>query len=429
MTEAVNQYMAIFRKLIIVSSYLCAAYLILNSFKNESGDFGIYYQAAFGFRNGEIPYFFDAQSNNMYLNGPIFGILLIPFTYLSAVNALTAWRILTICLTVVLFRCLYKGHNQSILSILLPIFIIAFPWRNNFANTSLVIISLALLVFFYKWTLEGKQVHAAIVLCLALELKPYIALPFLLFIFIDKNWLVIKYVFLYTLVMNVIYYVIWKTSYIDWLNSIFSRSGYWTKGDQSTIRTMLWKYLAVPESVATLVGVFSYLLMILLVISRTHGKDLHGSGVYLYNRKFLACLTLAPLFPLYSHEQDYLFSLFGLIALMTFYKFYEFGIFVIVPGFFILNWSNESLVAGLFFSVLMTVLYLMAAEIFSIKSTLILFPLIIALTIAAIRILIDQGSMEQFYFHNLLALLFGVSTFILFIRSTFYIDRNQANRI
>ena len=397
-------------------SYLASLVMIVLSFQNSIGDFGIFYNAAENLSLGLTPFVFQDQKD-MYLNGPLLSILLIPISYVSESVALTLWRISNVLITFILVYLLKNERNRSLWICFLPLMILTFPWRNNFANTSLVVFQLLLLVLSAKFILKNRPAIGTIFLFVSFELKPYLSITFLLILLFCRKFQVLKFLCLYTIIANIVYFWLFNFSYLDWIRALLARSGSWTDADQSTLRTMLWKYLNVSENGSTLLGIIFYLAVLFWFFANLPNNLSEDKHDYLNSHLLVSSLVTAPLFPFYSHEQDFLLSFFAIGIVLRRTKSIQVEFPLLLSAVFMLNWSNIDLRAAFVFSLLTSYLLLYGYRL-SIRKYY--FPLLVCINILsylAVQILVEHGTTEQFYFHNLIALIFGISVVFLYKKS------------
>jgi hypothetical protein len=395
-------------KLVVFSAYLISLGLIVYSFNHTYGDFEFYFNAAQRVGQMENPYFSGDQLTG-YFNGPVFAFLLWPLTLLGQDGAVFTWRVATVLGSLFLVYRLKQSVNDSKWILLIPIFLISFPTRNNLANTSLVVFQLLIMFYADKKISRNQHALGALFLFVSFELKPYLSLVFLILLLIAKKWLVFIYLLVFAGAFNVLYYIYFRVTYWDWLDALTSRSGGWKGADQSTLRTALWKYLGIPEVYATIGSILFFGALVLIAVW-IQGKPNFTQG---FSNTFILAAALGALFPLYSHEQDFVLSLFVLLILVSRNKVRATNPIAFGSATLLLGWTNIAVLPGLGTGF---VLVWAVSRVLSVSNWRVIWLMQIAVaakTYLLIYVLKKWGSEEQFYLHNFSAFVFGLLVFLL----------------
>ena len=143
-----------------------------------------------------------------------------------------------------------------------------------------------------------------------------ITLFVIIFLIVDKKYLLLIQSFLLILVFNIFYFFTLKDStWVDWIQAISKRSKGLT-GDltQSSLLSLLHNNLILPDSIESIIYLASVLVILFFTIRSWPNMA--------KNYQFVTVLSLGPIISPYSHEQDFILSIFVFVIIVV--RFREF---------------------------------------------------------------------------------------------------------
>jgi hypothetical protein len=281
-----------------------AAYLL-----PHQEDLLIYLNGSQALRESRNPY---TATSNQYIYGPFLAILLSPLTNLDINQGKIIWGTLNLAsiipITFLLMKLKNKTPELRIFFVILILILASFSFRNNSGQGQAVawLLALALLSLFLSFSTGNlSKILAALAILPVIEIKPYLAIGMVAFFILNNNKRIILYIAVATFSLNVLYFLFYKITYLDWLRALEIRSKSVTSGsDQSSIAAILSvNFQLEPPISLLLVGV--YYLVIIFIIYR-----------YRRNIKWNLlpfCLVFPSVATPFLHSHDVLFALAGLV--------------------------------------------------------------------------------------------------------------------
>lgn len=386
-----------------------AAYLL-----PHQEDLLIYLNGSQALRESRNPY---TATSNQYIYGPFLAILLSPLTNLDINQAKIIWGILNLAsiipITFLLMKLKNKTPELRIFFVILILILASFSFRNNLGQGQAVawLLALSLLSLYLSFS-TGKnfKILAALAILPIIEIKPYLAIGMVAFFILNNNKRIILYIAVTTFSLNVLYFLFYKITYLDWLRALEIRSKSVTSGsDQSSIAAILSvNFQLEPPSILLLVVV--YYLVIIFIIYR-----------YRRNIKWNLlpfCLVFPSVATPFLHSHDVLFALAGLVlvtdtsASLPKIRRLILGILLAIH----IGWTSNEVIAGIALCVMVAIslrlafpkiswVWILAGGGASIAWTLIL------------HFGFDLSSYSRIHVYNLSSLLFAFLVF-LFVTST-----------
>jgi len=225
----VSQFTLIF--IIPVSIFVIARPL---AFFGE-GDALIYFKGAKQLIDGTHLYEIGREPfGSRFFNGPLFGMLHIPFLLIPSDYQLVLYRIVLLIATVLLFRLIYRefGGNGTHWMIPLCVFLLTFPSRMNsnlaqgasFAFLS-CLVGLILLVRWQKSRSKAELLCSSTLIVIALNYKPLLLLAlFLYLISVRQIQLILVTCVIVALTQALFTIIGFKASYLSWFRLLVERS-------------------------------------------------------------------------------------------------------------------------------------------------------------------------------------------------------------
>ncbi len=386
-----------------------AAYLL-----PHQEDLLIYLNGSQALRESRNPY---TATSNQYIYGPFLAILLSPLTNLDINQGKIIWGTLNLAsiipITFLLMKLKNKTPELRIFFVILILILASFSFRNNLGQGQAVawLLALALLSLYLSFSTGNlSKILAALAILPVIEIKPYLAIGMVAFFILNNNKRIILYIAVATFSLNVLYFLFYKITYLDWLRALEIRSKSVTSGsDQSSIAAILSvNFQLEPPISLLLVGV--YYLVIIFIIYR-----------YRRNIKWNLlpfCLVFPSVATPFLHSHDVLFALAGLVlvtdtsAILPKIRRLILGILLVIH----IGWTSNEVFFGIALCVMVAIslrlafpkiswVWIMASGGASIAWTLIL------------HFGFDLSSYSRIHIYNLSSLLFAFLTF-LFVTST-----------
>jgi hypothetical protein len=262
--------------------------------KTVSPDFLIFYETSERFLSGENVYF--SKDGDIGYAPTLLYFLLSPLTLLDRQIASNLFIVINYVIILLIIFLLSRFFSMKHLLVVLTVLNASFSVRSVINNGQIGIIVLLMQLFFLivadKKSTKDLLLKSAI-LFLMLSLKPYLILPYFIYLIILRK----KEVFIaasYALLFEVIYFLINPTSTIfNYLQLIFKRSqGTKKEIDQSSLLSLVNG----NKIIFTI-----YLILILIFTYRNFPK--------IEQNRIAALFILAPLISIYFHRQDSVFAI------------------------------------------------------------------------------------------------------------------------
>lgn len=388
--------------LVVVLGFSYAGVLIKSYGSFIQGDFQIFWNAGQRIHSG-----INLYNDNSYFSGPILAITLSLFSFLSAYQASLAFLLLNFALIPILLvktGKLFPDLDKNILNYFGSIaFLCSFTFRNSIGNGQVVLVCLTLLIYGYTKIRENvlnfQLFLGALLICFSIELKPYLVLPLILVLVLNKKIRAIIALIASSVILNFAYFMIFKdATWFNWADAMFRRSdNLGSDISQTNVRTLLMAFFNVPNFISSAVLLIS-VLTILIVSSRYFFRQTEQYQI-------LLALTLGPIISVFSHEQDFIFPLLVLIVIVASNK--NLSSFSTLAFGCLLNLTSASPVVF----IAIVILLLLAVDLYLVtdfKYLLLIFATSLIIEALAIFILETNGSARQFLFHNFIAYCFGV---------------------
>lgn len=291
-----------------ISGAIGAAYIAAYLLPHQE-DLLIYLNGSQALRESRNPY---TATSNQYIYGPLLGILLSPLTNLDINQAKIIWGIFNLASIIPITFLLVKFKNKTpelrIFLVILILILASFSFRNNLGQGQAVawLLVLSLLSLYLSFSRgEISKILAALAILPVIEIKPYLAIGVVAYFALVGNKRMITYIAVATFSLNVLYFLFYKITYLDWLRALEVRSKSVTSGsDQSSIAAILSVNFQL-EQPSILLLVAAYYLAIIFIIYR-----------YRRNIKWNLlpfCLVFPSVATPFLHSHDVLFALAGLV--------------------------------------------------------------------------------------------------------------------
>ena len=262
--------------------------------KTVSPDFLIFYETSERFLSGENVYF--SKNGDIGYAPTLLYFLLSPLTLLDRQIASNLFIVINYVIILLIILLLSRFLSMKYLLVVLTVLNASFSVRSIINNGQIGVIVLLMQLFFLivadKKSTKDLLLKSAI-LFLMLSLKPYLILPYFIYLIVSRK----KEVFIaanYALLFEVIYFLINPTSTIfNYLKLIFKRSqGTKKEIDQSSLLS-----LVNGNKIIFII----YLILILIFTYRNFPK--------IEQNRIVALFILAPLISIYFHRQDSVFAI------------------------------------------------------------------------------------------------------------------------
>lgn len=284
--------------------------------RNISPDFLIFYETTERFLSGKNLYF--SQDGGIGFAPTFLYFLFSPLTLLDEQTASNVFivlnYILIILIVFMLTRFLPVKHLLIVLTVLNASYSIRSIINNGQIGIIVLILQLFILLVLDKHSLRSVLLKSAVIFML-LELKPYLVLPYFIYLIFSKKmeaYLAIGYVALF----ECVYFLINPTSTMFHYVQLILKRSQETKMeiDQSSFLSLVDGNLYI---------FIAYLLLIFIFTLRNFPKSEQERAVVLF--------ILAPLISTYFHRQDSVFAILIFALLLT-----EINRFLVAVPFFLL---------------------------------------------------------------------------------------------
>lgn len=407
----------------VILAILLMSYLLATCFSYASyvqGDFSIYFQAGLRIRNGMDLYTLE---NNLYVYGPLLANLLSSLSNLSELAVSRIWLLSNIISTISASWILYKtfltkyGFNGFLT--LSGIIVLSFAFRNNLGNGNVMALVLLCVVVAIRLGPSSYSVTSSAILSLltifVFEVKAYLALFLIFFLFICRRFLALILCLLFALLLNLFYLANSGSSYFNWIEALKVRStGLQGGSDQATILVFANRLLPGPQMLGEFIAIALYFIIFVIVVKRSRLLEIDNPHLG------LVLFSAAPILTIFSHGQDFLLSTLALAFFLLKLEenlrlqFTQSFSLVVSLG-FLVNWTNENWIPGLLSTLLLA---LILVDKFNAKGILILSAIAISLVSTALNAhLLSLGGDIQYQTYNFQALLFGIACFFVVINS------------
>ncbi len=388
---------------IVVAMYAGAYFL------NHQEDFSIYLMGSQSLVDSKNPYF---ATENKYIYGPFLAIFLIPLSLIDPSTAKIMWGILNLlsglAIAWLLLRLRAKMLGQNDLFMILILILTSFSFRNNAGQGQAVSLILALSLFTVLTCHSKSKLSlglSAVAMLPVIEIKPYLALGLIAYLFLSARKSVLVILATSVLIANILYFVFFKITYLDWLHALENRSKSVASGyDQSSILSIL----TVNTSMSTESRIVSVLLFYALIclLSFKYKRNIQRNPLPFF-------LVIPGVASPFLHAHDLLFTVAGFLLVVSFERknvswqsALLFSILVLHIG-----WTSDYLVAGLLLCVLAAVsLGISGIDL----SRLQLLGILGASTawVVAFHFLFDLSNYSRVHAYNVFSLIYAFITFL-----------------
>jgi hypothetical protein len=306
-----------------------------------------------------------------------------------------------------------KTPELRIFLVILISILASFSFRNNLGQGQAVawLLALSLLSVYLSFSAgEISKILAALAILPVIEIKPYLAIGLVMFFALSNKKRIITYLGVITCSLNVLYFLFYKITYLDWLRALEIRSKSVTSGsDQSSITAILSVNFQLESSSIHLLVAIYYLAIIFIVYR--YRKNIKWNLLPF-------CLVFPSVATPFLHSHDVLFALAGLVLVMGTSDCFPknrrllLGILLVIH----IGWTSNEVIVGIALCVMVAIslrsafaeiswVWIMAIGGASIAWTLIL------------HFGFDLSSYSRIHIYNLSSLLFAFLVF-LFVAST-----------
>ena len=247
-------------------------------FLNHQEDFSIYLMGSQALVDSKNPYL---ATDNKYIYGPFLAIFLVPLSLIDLSAAKIVWGILNLSsgLTIawLLLRLRFKLLGQKDLLIVLILILTSFSFRNNAGQGQAVSLMLVLSLFTVLACQSKSKSSiglAALAMLPVIEIKPYLALGLIAYLFLSAKKRVLVYLAASVVIVNVLYFIFFKITYLDWLRALENRSKSVASGyDQSSIISILTVNTSMSTESRMVSVLLFYALIFLLCWNRSPARQ------------------------------------------------------------------------------------------------------------------------------------------------------------
>jgi hypothetical protein len=243
------------------------AFLLLK-FTNQDNDFRVFYHAGQLTRHGVIPWNPNDNPQQMFLYGPLTALTLIFFTMFKYKYAILILRLLTLSIAFFGANYILKSQKFALRISLSLLFLLLFPIRANLEYGGLGLIYAAFVGFAIFLLAKRKDFHsevtAGFLFAIAIDFKPQIYLPCLVFLIImKKTWALLMAIV--TLAIGwIIFWLNYQNSMALYIHSLHGRSKLLSSSvEQMDLRAILIQLNLAPRWADLIVFVLYIILIIL----------------------------------------------------------------------------------------------------------------------------------------------------------------------
>lgn len=396
----------------LLVSYLSATYLSYSTY--IQGDFSIYYQAGERIRKGLDLYLLN---DNLYVYGPLLANLISPFTIFDQLLVSRVWLVLSILSTLTASWLFYRAYAAKFVVngflAFTGILVLGFAFRNNLGNGNvmafvLLCVALAMRLAQRSGSILGS-VSLSLITIFVFEVKTYIAIFLIAFLFIQKRFLALGLSIFFAFTVNLMYFIASGVTYLDWVDSLKVRSSGVSAGsDQATILVFANRIIPGPLilGIAVALALYSVIFLFLYRNLKLENSSEMNIGLLLF--------SAAPILTVFSHGQDFILStlILGFLAMkvdMGENTKFVFKVNVYAALGLLVNWTNQSLSQAFF--IFLFLLFILIFPLQSRKLFISISLLLFTLSVFINAFLLSQGGDIQYVAYNFQALLFGLCTF------------------
>lgn len=270
---------------------------LANSFSYSAGDFLAFYEGSKTLGTHLNPYQIDT-SVGPFLNGPIISLMFKPLTFLTLDQAAKFWRVISIIfqiLSLALLLGILKKFELKTFLYLLPTLLLAFPSRSNLGNNQIVAFQLVLFLFVVRKSTTHISWQESFLIYIAFEVKPYLMIIPLAYLFFSVDKKVLLKISTYVALENAIFLTFWKFSWLDWLNSLFSRGHDIGDGERISSLWSVVRWLSASQ----IITIYLFIFVLIFILINFFLISLEIKFKLLLS--MLASLLISP----FSHQQDF----------------------------------------------------------------------------------------------------------------------------
>lgn len=372
-------------------------------------DLSVYWVSALSIHRGGTAYV-QLDPTAPYVYGSFLSSLFSHLTFISYTTLFCLWFIFNVGLMYLICRFTYRKLFKEISAfrecVLFSLLAVSYPVRHSLALGQVVILVLFfILISFYfheNPITEWRSWIGAASLVFAFELKPYLVIFFIFFLVFKKRYIFLLQSFIIILILNFYYYFALNTStWINWYTAIKDRSSNLTSdGTQTTLLNLVFNNLPVNTLTAVLIYASSVLLLLFF--------SFKSWNLISTNSQIFLLFTLGPIISIYSHEQDFVFSIFAVLVVLSRNSFQS-KEFWLIPLFFAfyLNIASPEIFKSLLVHLLLILVLYFSKTISTRKQLLVIFAGNIFIQLLARDILKQFGEFRQLQLLKLFCLTLG----------------------
>lgn len=382
-------------------------------------DLKIFLEAGRALEGNTSPY---SGTEYRYVYGPYLAIFLSFLTHIEYEVIQIFWFFLNLISVIGIVYSINRLRKsfgiQNVDSIFLAIVIISsFTFRNSIAQGQIVsllaLLSLqAILLSMVSILPNFRALIIALLLLPLVETKPYLAIGVLIFFLIKRQYRILIWLPITLMFANVIYFWMFRVSYIDWYRALNVRvqdvnGGY----DQASLQGVLDNTLNLSEEARIVLAALWLIgLGIWILLQR---KTLFSAE----ERLICLALVLPSLASPFLHSHDILFPLLGLI-LMFRVEVFNGSIkkcLLLILILLHLNWTSENVLGGILMqTVILIAMYCRESNRTKLKNILILGASMFTFTLF-LHFLYPINDYARIYAYNARSFFFAIVIFLILI--------------
>lgn len=376
-----------------------------SKFEVVSPDFKVFYLQSERLINGQNV--FDYNEYVAY-NSTLLYLLISPLTFFDLTVASVIFLSINLLLIpIVSFLLVSIFGRENFLSryvLVVAILEISFYVRSILNNGQVGLIMLLFLLLAIKKLLQnqGTSWFAASMLWFAFELKPYLIIPLLIWIYlVTKNHrLAAQFVLTGTLFELVYFYLNPSTNLFTYINLLYDRlGGVSSELDQSSVTAVAHGIFELPK----LASYFIHLVIVLAVLNRIMPYIKEVNTV-----SFALVLNFSSLANVYLHRQDPIITILVFLILCQKIRDLNYGKYDKLIFFLALvlltNWGNLSFTLAVAFDVLLLIVFVLTN--LSLRFSVIILVFSLLMQYAQVYVLLNYGWIASYELWRILILFF-----------------------
>jgi hypothetical protein len=347
-------------------TYMCAhvGYLLRNG---VDADFKVIFATILRFTSGAEVFFPANEPLGTAYNSTLLYLFLSPLTFFPLPTAsrifLTLNLVLVICISwqiTSILRIQNLRDKVTCFLFILTILQLSFAYRSTLANGQIALMFIFLQLLYFNLLFKKNHwstTFSPIILWFLIELKPYLILPWLVYMFFSRRYLKhLVLAFIAGASFQCIYYLVNVSStFMSYSTLLLKRSdSTFQELDQASLTSLLHVFFHLDKIYSFGFFVLALVIPIIYLIKKLELDE---------ENRFFIILLSAPLLSIYFHRQDSLLA--SAFLGLLFYRFISdskgqvslvFESFIYAALILNLNWGNASLLPAISLLMLMYIL-------------------------------------------------------------------------